>query len=157
MWRLVPRLLHCGNVKEIQFLKICQLEDFLGSPVVKNLPCRGHGFNPVGGTKIPQASEQLNLKAATRVCELCWRIWHDALEILYAATKRGKRWSSPVVSDPMDCSPAGSSVHGSLQARILEWVAVSFSRGSSQPWDRTWVFCIVGRLLTGWAMREVHN
>ena len=37
--------------------------------------------------------------------------------------------------DPMDCSPAGSSVHGVLQARILEWVASSFSRGSSQPRD----------------------
>ena len=37
--------------------------------------------------------------------------------------------------DPMDCSPPGSSVHGFLQARILEWVAISFSRGSSQPRD----------------------
>ena len=47
----------------------------------------------------------------------------------------------------MDCSPPGSSVHGSLQARILEWVAISFSRGSSQPRDRTWVSCIAGGLL----------
>ena len=37
--------------------------------------------------------------------------------------------------NPMDCSPPGSSVHGILQARILEWVAISFSRGSSQPRD----------------------
>ena len=37
----------------------------------------------------------------------------------------------------MDCSPPGSSVHGISQARILDWVAVFFSRGSSQPWDRT--------------------
>ena len=41
--------------------------------------------------------------------------------------------------DPMDCSPPGSSVPGILQARILEWVAFPFSKGSSQPWDRTWV------------------
>ena len=40
--------------------------------------------------------------------------------------------------NPVDCSPPGSSVHGILQARILEWVAISFSRGSSQPRDRTW-------------------
>ena len=40
--------------------------------------------------------------------------------------------------NPMDCSPPGSSVHGILQARTLEWVAISFSRGSSQPRDRTW-------------------
>ena len=47
--------------------------------------------------------------------------------------------------DPMDCSPPGSSVHGIFQARILEWVAISFSRGSSQPRDRTsisYVACI---------------
>ena len=39
--------------------------------------------------------------------------------------------------DPMDCSPPGSSVHGILQARILEWVAIPFSRVSSQPRDQT--------------------
>ena len=39
--------------------------------------------------------------------------------------------SCPTLCDPMDCSPSGSSVHGILQARILEWVAISFSRGSS--------------------------
>ena len=39
--------------------------------------------------------------------------------------------------DPMDCSPPGSSVHGILQARILEWIAIPFSKGSSQPRDRS--------------------
>ena len=48
-------------------------------------------------------------------------------------------------SDPMDCSPPGSSVHGILQAGILEWVAIPFSRGSSQPGDRTQISCIAGR------------
>ena len=46
--------------------------------------------------------------------------------------------SSLTLCDPMDCSWSGSSVHGILQARILEWVAISFSRGSSQPRDQTW-------------------
>ena len=45
--------------------------------------------------------------------------------------------SCPTLCEPMDCSPPGSSVHGIVQARILEWVAVSFSRGSSQPRDGT--------------------
>ena len=45
--------------------------------------------------------------------------------------------SCPAFCDSMDCSPPGSSVHGILQARILEWVAVSFSRGASQPRDGT--------------------
>ena len=50
----------------------------------------------------------------------------------------------PTLCDSVDCSPPGSSVHGILQARILEWVAISFSRGSSQPRDQTRVSCIVG-------------
>ena len=56
--------------------------------------------------------------------------------------------------DPMDCSPPGSSVHGILQARILKWVAMPFSRGSSWPRNRTRVSCIAGSFLTDWAMRE---
>ena len=46
--------------------------------------------------------------------------------------------------NPMDCSPPSSSVCGILQARILEWVAIPFSRGPSRPRDRTWVSCIAG-------------
>ena len=56
--------------------------------------------------------------------------------------------------DPTDCSPPGSSVHGILQARILEWMAISFSRGSYWPRDWTRVSCIAGRLFTVWATRE---
>ena len=59
--------------------------------------------------------------------------------------------------NPMDCSLPGSSVHGILQARILEWVAFPFSRGSSQPKDRTQVSCIAGRFLTVWATREAQE
>ena len=53
--------------------------------------------------------------------------------------------SYPTLSNPMDCSLPGSSLHGILQARVLEWVAIYFSRGSSQPRDRTWVSLIPGR------------
>ena len=52
--------------------------------------------------------------------------------------------------DPTDCSPPGSSVYGILQERILEWVAISFSRKSSRPRDWTWISCIAGRLFTVW-------
>ena len=58
--------------------------------------------------------------------------------------------------DPMDCSPPGSPVHGILQARILEWVTIPFSRGSSWPRDQTWVSCIAGRFFTIWATREAQ-
>ena len=50
--------------------------------------------------------------------------------------------------NPMDCSPPGSFVHGILQARILEWVAIPFSRGSSQPRDQNQVSHIAGRVFT---------
>ena len=56
----------------------------------------------------------------------------------------------------MDCSPPGSSVHGMLQAKLLEWVAIPFSRESS--WPRNWiqVSCVAGRLLTIWATRKAQ-
>ena len=54
----------------------------------------------------------------------------------------------PAVCDPLDHSLPGSSVHGILQAKILEWVAISSSRGSSQPRNRTQVSCIAGRFFT---------
>ena len=56
--------------------------------------------------------------------------------------------------DPMDCSPPGSSVCGIFQARILEWVAMPFPRGSSQSKDQTWISCIEGGFFTVWATRE---
>ena len=63
----------------------------------------------------------------------------------------------PFFCDPVDCSPPGSSVNGILQARILVWVPISFSRGSSRPRDRThvswigrWTFCY-------WAIRETPS
>ena len=53
--------------------------------------------------------------------------------------------SCPTLCNPMDCSLSGSSVHGIFQARVLEWFAISFSRGSSQPRNRTQVSPIAGR------------
>ena len=58
--------------------------------------------------------------------------------------------------DLMDCSLPGSSVHGIFQVRILEWVVISFSRGTSWPRDQTQVSHIVGRRFTIWATRETH-
>ena len=58
----------------------------------------------------------------------------------------------PIRSDPMDYT-----VHGILQARVLEWVAFPFSRGSSQPRDQTQVSHIAGGFFTSWATRKAHN
>ena len=61
--------------------------------------------------------------------------------------------------DPMNCSPPGSSILGILQARILKWVVISFSKGTSWPRDRTQVSCIAGRRFNLWATRggEYHD
>ena len=65
--------------------------------------------------------------------------------------------SCPTLCDLMDCSPLGSSVHGILQARILKWVAIPVSRGSSRPRNWTQVSCIAGRFFTNWATRESES
>ena len=65
--------------------------------------------------------------------------------------------SRPTQCDPVVCGPPGSSVHGILQARILEQVAMPSSRGSSRPRDRTWVSHIAGRFFTIWTTRETYE
>ena len=57
----------------------------------------------------------------------------------------------PTLCDPVDCSLPGSSLHGILQARIVEWVTISFSKASSQPRDRTRVSHIIGGHFNLWA------
>ena len=64
--------------------------------------------------------------------------------------------SCPTLCEPMNCSLPVFSIHGIFQARVLKWVAISFSRRSSQPRDWTWVSHIVGRHSAVWATREVH-
>ena len=96
------------------------------------------------------------------------RIWHIGdgdigIELLHISSEKEKgtltelvlvaQWC-PALCDPTDGSPPGSSAHGNLQARILEWVAIPFSRGSFQPGEWTWVSCIAGRFFTVWATME---
>ena len=64
--------------------------------------------------------------------------------------------SCPALCDPMDCNTPGSSVHGILQARILEWVAIPFPREFSQPRDQTPVYHNAGKFLMTWATREAE-
>ena len=68
--------------------------------------------------------------------------------------------SCPALCDPVDCSPPGSSVHGIFPARLLQWVAISSSRGSSQPRDGTlisYVSCIGGKFFTTSVMWEAPS
>ena len=74
---------------------------------------------------------------------------HCYLMLLSEAAAKSLQ-SCPTLCDPMDCSPPGTVVHGILQARTLEWVAISYAKGSSQPRNRTLVSCISGRLFTSY-------
>ena len=65
--------------------------------------------------------------------------------------------SRPTLCDPMDCSILGSSVHGILHTRILEWIVIPFSRGSSQPRDWTWGLLHCKPILYHWVTREARN
>ena len=75
--------------------------------------------------------------------------WHQSKWVIVAQ-------SCLTLCDPMDCRPPGFFVYGILQARILQWVGISFSRGSSRLRDCTQVFCIAGRFFTIWTTREAH-
>ena len=88
-------------------------------------------------------------------CEL----WVPSLELQFShLCMRAKSLQScSIVCDPMDYSPPGFSVHGILPARTLEWVAISFSMGSS--WSRDWnhIFCIGRQIFYHWATREASH
>ena len=81
-----------------------------------------------------------------------WLLWLGIQRVKVLVTQ-----SCPTLYDPMDCSPSGSSVHGVLQARILGWVVISFSRGFSWPRNWTQCSCITGRFFTIWATRNPNN
>ena len=85
----------------------------------------------------------------------CWgysHVRHGACEAPTLEERESEvAQSCPTLCDPMDCSLSGSSVHGIFQARVLEWIAISFSRGSSRPRSRTQVSLIAGRRFTIWA------
>ena len=75
---------------------------------------------------------------------------HDSVVVVVQSISRVHLFVTPWTV----CSPLGSSVHGISQARILEWVAISFSRGSSQSRDRTCISCIDRQILYSWATWE---
>ena len=87
---------------------------------------------PVGWNCVPDPI----IRPAYFICCFWWWRWFSCKVI-------SNSW------DPMDCSLPGSSVYGVSQARMLEWVAISFSRGSSQPRDRTWTESPVASALAG--------
>ena len=84
----------------------------------------------------------LKTKACQRCTEIHKKIFSFKVEVLVAQ-------SCLILCNPIDCSPPSPSVHGILQARILKWVAMPFSRVSSPPMDQTQISFIAGRFFTG--------
>ena len=88
------------------------------------------------------------LSLSVRFCRVTLS-WTQPFSLLTPPVKVKVAQSCPILCDPIDYI-----VHGILQARILEWVAYPFSRGSSWPRNWTGVSCIIGGFFTNWAMRE---
>ena len=98
-------------------------------------------------------------------CDLTQASWIDSLSSLHWMQYTGKleafptsfavvKWVKVARSSLTLCDPMGYTVHGILQARILQWVAFLFFRGSSQPRDRTLISSIAGGFFTSWATRK---
>ena len=128
-----PKAYLCSSVFRGPFLSPCQ-----SSPVIRTRQAGNHStsFIVCSSGSAPEYSGDMPLFTLTLL---------GYVEVLLTQ-------SYPTLCDPMDCSSPGSFVCGILQARILEWVAISFSRGSSEPRDQTQVSCIVGEFLTIWAI-----
>ena len=88
----------------------------------------------------------------------CWsQGTHGPFEWQFHVEIRVLGWRNKNISRSACCSPPGSSAHGILQARILEWVAIPFSKGSSWPRDRNQISYTASKFLTIWATREAQN
>ena len=84
-------------------------------------------------------------------------MFNDILTSTFIAAAAQSLQSCPALCDTMDCSLPGSSVHGILQARILKWVAMLFSRGSSWPRNWTQISCLAGRFFTAESPRNFYT
>ena len=112
---------------------------------------------------ISTCTQYKNINEQFHLCVPClWNLLCCILHLEYIAVGTSVCLVTKLfltLCNPMSCSPPGSSVHEVSQVRILEWAAISFSRGSSWPRDRTLVSCIsciVRRILYHWATREAQ-
>ena len=140
---------------ELLELKLKKVSGSGGAPVVKTGGLRGNQFRKRGAALefqgwilswVSKASRKVPQKQG------CHRGQGDGS--VPSLPKALVAQSCPTLCDPMDCSPPGSPVCGIFQARIQEWVAIPFSRGSSQPRDGAQVSWIAGRFFTIWATRK---
>ena len=145
-----------GGGAAIIYLKciyMCLLGGNQGKPtsVLLSLLLRSSSLGKVESWALFMLHHLRNIRETDTPCSLPPYLWPHQGE---------RKWKYLVAQSGLTlCNPRdspGSSVHGILQARILEWVAMSFSRGSSQPRDQTWVSHMVGQFFTIWATGEAH-
>ena len=136
---------------------------FSGGSAVKNLPAMQEKRVRSLGQEDP-LEKGMATHSSILVCP--WgskRVGHDWVielnrtEMMLVLTRSVCAQSCLTLWDHMNCHPPGSSVSGILQARILEWVAIPFSRRYSWFKDRTWIFCIIGRFFIIWTTRDYKS
>ena len=139
----------CSNCCFLTCLQVFQETE--GDPLLPSLILFHHLLWSTQSKALTQSVNQMFFwnSFAFYMIQQCWQFDHNFRRV---CTKSFQSCST--LHDPMDCNPPGSSVHGILQARILEWVAMSSSRGSSQPRDWTWTSCIAGEFFTHWVTWE---
>ena len=131
----------------------------LGVSILQSAATFYHKLRNLSTCPICLASLPLLSTSPLTFCTRRRKIKIVIIKLWQKAIMKGKERKMEVVQscltlcDPVDCSLPGFSIHGILQARILEWVVISFSRGSSRLRDRTPVSCIAGRCFTLWG----HN
>ena len=106
---------------------------------------------------VAKASE---IGSTTVIILLLFRTFYHPVQFFFLGKQEKQvlvTQSCLTLCDPMDCNPPGSSAHGILQGRTLEWVALPSSGGSSQLRDQTWVSCIAGGFFTVWTTREAQE
>ena len=151
MWGRESRGGPGGEAWEMRPVPACRSDSGTASPSVHSRSSHsisGATFTfPVASSPHPHLPSARGFqRPAPTICQMLMSYWIP-MKVLVIR-------SCPTLCHPMECSPPGSSVHGTFQARVLEQVAISFSRGSSWPRDHIAVFRAADRFFTIWATRE---
>ena len=162
---------HCADTHLLRDLTFPALERIFWSLYLlalgkRRIPTLQRGENNLFTRHSNRFKDQYNF------CSLLWLLMRTVIMVIWenglfreSAVRKGQILTvkslvaqlCPTLCNPMDCNLPGSPLHGIFQARVLEWVAIAFSKGSSQPKNQTWVSHIAGRCFTIWATREVRR
>ena len=140
----VDDLIHTYKISMCMFL-LAQVGRCIPSLLENNTKCRRYHYC---------RNDYLNLKNNVEMDDTSITLAQCDFFIILKWSESEVSQSCLTLCNSLDCSLPGSSVNGIFQARVLEWVAIFFSRESSQPRDGSWVSCIAGRHFTIWATRE---